>query len=62
MALHAGKVIRGATGTYELLNALKAPTVYKAKVLSGPRINRRWYISLSVFENRQSLALAIGSW
>lgn len=50
MALRAGKIIRGATGTYELLDALKAPTVYKAQVLSGPRINKRWYVSVTVLE------------
>jgi len=50
MALRAGKIIRGAIGTYELLDVLKAPSVYKAKVLSGPRINKRWYVSVSVLE------------
>jgi hypothetical protein len=28
MALRAGKIVHGATGTYELLDALKAPPVY----------------------------------
>jgi hypothetical protein len=62
MALRAGKIVRGVTGTYELLDALKAPTVYKAQVLSGPRINKRWYVSAIVLEKRQSLTLTIGLW
>lgn len=45
MALRAGKLVRGATGTYELVAALQAPTVYKARVLSGPRINKTRYVS-----------------
>lgn len=52
MALRAGNIIRAATGSYELLDALKAPTVYKARVLSGPRINKTWHVSVTVFERR----------
>jgi hypothetical protein len=62
MALRAGKFVRGATGTYELLDALKAPTVYKAQVLSGPRMDKRWYVSITVPKNRQLLTLTIGLW
>lgn len=51
--MRAGKIVRGATGTYELLDALKAPTVYKAQVLSGSRINKRWYVSVTVLKKRQ---------
>lgn len=51
MALRAGKIIRAATGSYELLDALKAPTVYKARVLSGPRVNKTWYVSATVLKS-----------
>jgi hypothetical protein len=51
MPLRVGKIFRGTRGgTYELLGALKAPTVYKARVLSGPHINKRWYVSTRVLE------------
>ncbi|KAF1916472.1 kinase-like domain-containing protein [Ampelomyces quisqualis] len=42
MALRVGQVLRGARGSYELLQALKGSTVFKAKVLSSPVINSEW--------------------
>jgi hypothetical protein len=62
MALRAGKFVQGATGTYKLLNALKAPTVYKAQVLLGPCIDKRWYVFITVPKNRQLLTLTIRLW
>ncbi|RDL42155.1 uncharacterized protein BP5553_02134 [Venustampulla echinocandica] len=50
MTLRAGKIIRGASGTYKLLDALKSLTIYKAQVLSGPRMNARWYVSITMLE------------
>lgn len=41
MALRVGQVVRGARGSYELLNALKDSTVFRTKVLPN-RIKRRF--------------------
>jgi hypothetical protein len=41
MALRVGQVLRGLKGRYELLQPLKASTVFKAKVLSGP-VHKQW--------------------
>ena len=38
MILSAGQVVKGRHATYRLLNALRAPTVFKAQVLDNPTI------------------------
>ncbi|KAH6724209.1 kinase-like domain-containing protein [Leptodontidium sp. MPI-SDFR-AT-0119] len=57
MALRAGKIIRAATGSYELLDALKAPTVYKARVLSGPRVNKTWAVVKTAVGELENISL-----
>lgn len=34
MTLSIGQILRGRTASYQITNALKAPTVFKAKILS----------------------------
>ncbi|KAK0103329.1 hypothetical protein ONS95_005358 [Cadophora gregata] len=57
MALRGGKIIRGATGTYALLHALKAPSVYKAQVLSGPRVSSKWAVVKTAVAELETVAL-----
>ncbi|KAF2848285.1 NAD(P)-binding protein [Plenodomus tracheiphilus IPT5] len=42
MALRVGQVLRGAKGSYELLQSLKDSTVFKARVLSSASPSSQW--------------------
>lgn len=44
MILSTGQVLRGRNATYRLLNALHAPTVYKAQVLESSIIKAELYV------------------
>ncbi len=48
MILSKGQVLRGRNATYRLLNALHAPTVFKAQVLDSLTVKAELYITLIV--------------
>ncbi len=50
MGLSIGQILRGRKGTYRLIEALKAPTVFKAQVLPSSSIKADLYGSLNVLK------------
>lgn len=48
LILSTGQVLRGRNATYRLLNALHAPTVYKAQVLESSIIRAELCVRLFV--------------
>lgn len=57
MTLGTGQILRGSIGTYKVLNSLKAPTVYKAQVLSGSRKDVGYAVVKTAASELESVAL-----
>ena len=50
MALSIGQILRGRNGTYRLVEALKAPTVFKAQVLPNSSTKPGLYNSFTALK------------
>jgi hypothetical protein len=44
MAMRVGQLIQGARAKYQLLQPLKANTVFKAQIIDSLDLNRNWYV------------------
>ncbi|PYI07494.1 kinase-like protein [Aspergillus sclerotiicarbonarius CBS 121057] len=57
MSLHIGQVICGKRASYQVMEPLKSPTVFKARVLPGSDINQEWAVIKTAIGDLERVAL-----
>ncbi|PWY87908.1 kinase-like protein [Aspergillus sclerotioniger CBS 115572] len=57
MSLRIGQVIYGKRASYQVMEPLKSPTVFKAKILSGSEINQEWAVIKTAIGDLERAAL-----
>ncbi|KAB8339123.1 hypothetical protein FH972_022059 [Carpinus fangiana] len=58
MALAIGQTLRGPRGAYKLVESLKAPSVFKAKVLPDSSINQSWVVIKTYSNDNEKLTIS----
>ncbi|KAI8939248.1 hypothetical protein NX059_005074 [Plenodomus lindquistii] len=57
MMLRVGQILRGAKGSYELLQSLKGSTVFKARTVDGPTHCAKWAMIKTAYSADEKKAL-----